>query len=150
MSRLMTLILPAALLATGCSPQLVQVRVDEPAGAKMTVLEGVHTEAKSAMVPVTGRYEATSLSEDDAYNVTFDLDAAAAARYGASGPVTLYGKLCVGQPTRLGLSQTLVLRMPPEKISELIRGSRSEVEVFVEDKGAGVELTRLLLHMKPF
>jgi hypothetical protein len=135
---------------TGCAHDFVQLEVDEPAGAHATIEQGFATPEIDTTAPFVGSFETVSLSDADAWHVKFDLDAKAAARIGAGAPTTIYGLLVVGPPTALAKTQTLVLRMPEEKLRALVRGERSEIEVFVEDPNEDArELARLVLRMRP-
>jgi hypothetical protein len=135
----------------GCGNDYVQVRVEEPTGARAVIQKGYYTPQIETKTPFVGKFEAVSLDDADSYLVEFDLDAAAAAREGGQGPATLYGHLTVGPPTELGKTQTIVLRMPDEKMRALLSGASSEIEVFVDDPNEGGKvLARLVMRSRPF
>ena len=143
--------LSLAMLA-GCSGPLQQVEIDEPANAKVVILEGVGVPRVETRTPFSGRFEALSLRSWAAYDLTFELDDKAASRFGSNQPLKIYGKLVVGSPTEASRHVPLVLRMPADKLVELVRGARSEIEVFVEDRQENPpkELATLTLRMAPF
>lgn len=146
------LLLFLLLALGGCASAYQDVAIGEPASAHVTILAGLHTDAVETHTPFVGSFEATSTSAQDGYHLRFDLDATAAQRVGASGPIAIYGLLCVGSPTAASQSQTLRLAMPLEKLQALVRGERSEVETFIADPNTMPprELARLLLRMSAY
>lgn len=148
-----SLLYSVALLTTAaCSTSFQHVEVDAPANARVVILEGVGTPRIETKTPFSANFEAVSVSDWAAYDLTLDLDATEAARYGGHGPITLYGHLGVGPPTELSRTLTVKLQMPEEKLTALVTGNRVEIETFITDPNANPprELARLTLRRSPF
>jgi hypothetical protein len=137
-----------ALLAAGCSPPLVQVRVDEPIGVPVVIEEGFQTPAVKTRIPFKGSFEAVSIRESNGYRLTMELDEATAARYGGSGPVKLYGRLCLQPPKEADSADAVVLRVDPNELRALIEGKRGRIETKVEGSTAYTR-ANLILRMRP-
>ena len=142
----------AACAALGCGTDFQQVEIAAPAHARVVILEGVRTPEIGSTTPFVGNFEAVSLGDWAAYDLRFDLDAKEAARYGANGPLTIYGRLVVGEPTEISKRLTLMLRMPDDMIADLVQGRRVDPEIHVDDPNPGTprRLVQLTLRMTPF
>jgi len=140
------------LFACGCAAEMERVEVTEPSNANVVIVAGLGSGRVETKTPFVGNFEAVSLSDWAGYNLTFDLDAAGAARYGAAAPIKLYGHLFVGKQTALSRTQTLVLKMPEEELRALVTGRRVEIETFVTDPHVSppLEVARLTLRTTPF
>lgn len=144
------------LLAAGalcsCASEFQQVEVDAPTGAQVVILAGAGTPRIETKTPFIGRFEAVSLADWSAYRLELQMDAKTAARYGGSGPLTLYGHLVVGPPTELSKQLTVTLKMPDAMIEALVRGTRVEAEVHVDDPTPqqSARLAQLTLRTAPF
>ncbi len=142
----------ALVLSTACSTSFQQVEIAQPTGAHVVIEGGLGQPTLETTTPFIGNFETVSLSDWAAYHLTFQLDAKAAARYGASGPLTLYGHLFVGPQTELSKRLTLIVKVPDELIAALVQGRRVEIEEHVEDPNPQLtqRLAQLTLRLVPF
>jgi hypothetical protein len=124
-----------AILAAGCNP-FVQVRIEEPVGVPVVIEEGFQTQAVKTRIPFKGSFEVVSLRESNAYRLTMELDEATAARFGGSGPVKLYGRLCLERPKEADAADAVVLRIDQGELRALVEGKRSMIETKVDGSTA--------------
>jgi hypothetical protein len=124
-----------AILAAGCNPW-VQVRIEEPIGVPVVIEEGFQTPEIKTRIPFKGSFEVVSLRESNGYRLTLDLDQATAARYGGSGPMKLYGRLCLERPKEADAADAVVLRIDQGELRSLIEGKRSMIEMKVDGSTA--------------
>lgn len=139
-----------AFVLAGCSSSFQEVRIDAPLDAKVVIREGLGEPDIETHTPFVGRFEAVSLSDWAAYYLTFELDQRAAARYGLSQPITLYGKLVVEASDEISGSQTIDIPVPDEKIRQLVAGSRYEIEEHRTIRDSGKVLAEIWLRTAPF
>lgn len=123
-----------ALVATalvGCAGQRFRMRIDEPRGATLRVLDGPFAEGGEVAIP----FEATfaPMGDWEAYRVELDLPAEVAQRYGGRSDITLYGKLHVYGATELARQSLVRLPIGDERIGSLVRGEVAEISAYVYD-----------------
>jgi hypothetical protein len=116
----------ALSLSTGCVvPHLVAVRIDEPAGAHVTIPRGVKTPKVEINTPLVGRFEPTH--GFIGHSLWFDLDEAAAAHYGGTRATRLYGRLLVKGRTWKTFGEVLNIAPTHEHMRALLRGELTEI-----------------------
>jgi hypothetical protein len=115
----------------GCAPTFVPVRIDEPAGAHVT-LHGAGATVEST-TPVVARLEAGN-AWCAGFPIELDLDAAAAARYGHDAAVRIYGRVNVGRLPHFTRELPLIVSPGQEQLRALLRGELERV--FVPSCGA--------------
>jgi hypothetical protein len=139
-------------LLPGCSGALVSIRVDAPKDATVTLAAGVGTPKRVFTAPFVGEFEPGGRKVEDGFPLVFDLDAAAAAAYGADHPVRIYSRLSIGRPTALTIGQKLRITPSEERLRALIRGEVTEISAHAEDPTGQVPrpLATLVMRMVAF
>jgi hypothetical protein len=141
----------ATVAAAGCGGEFQSVRMDIPVGAKVTINAGVYTPKLSFVTPFVGRFEIGSLDPMGGIPIEFSLAGDAARRYGSERPITIYGRLSVGNPTDFARTQTLRLAPSEDRIKSLVQGAVSEIEAFVVDPNEdNRRLAVITMRMAPF
>jgi len=137
----------AALSLAACVGELQSVRMDAPVGAVAHIAAATPV---TVATPFIGQFETGTLDTSGGLRVEFTLDAMAAARIGASQPITIYGRLWVGKQTELSATQTLRLGPSEASLRSLVRGEVSEITAFVSDPNEAVRLAQITMRMQPF
>jgi hypothetical protein len=135
----------AGVLASGCTNRSMQVVIERPIGAQVVIEKGVHTPEIQSRVPFSGRFEAVSSQDEDAYHLRFELDD---PKQGPGTKTRLYGLLIVAEPLDSEAGDTLVLHPDADALRELLEGRRGQVETLVEDRSSGSPRLRAKLILK--
>jgi hypothetical protein len=126
--------LALCLIATGCAPHWVSVRLDEPKGAVVTVPPGVYGGAPVRVTaPFQATFQPTSRYVGAGYPIELDLDEATARRYGVDRAIRLYGRLNVTMPFR-PYPGTLVIEPSEDLLHALISGQVAQIHVAAADE----------------
>jgi hypothetical protein len=133
-----------ASLSLGCTNRSLQVIIERPIGAQVVIEKGVHTPEVQTRVPFSGRFEAVSSQDEDAYHLRFELDDP--KQPGAK--TRLYGLLIVAEPLDSEAGDTLVLHPDADALRELLEGRRGQVDTLVEDRSSGSPRLRAKLILK--
>lgn len=143
-------LLGMAATTLGCQSSL-RVRIDEPAGSTLTILERsdpVHEREDSIPLELPFVAELDAAGGRFGYPVSLTMPESVASRYGGAGDVRLFGQLYVYPPTRVsGQTGVVTLRIPEERLTSLLRGEVAVIETFVVDPNEGRDryLVRLTL-----
>ena len=142
----------ALLLATGCNHRLVRVRMDVPAGSRVTFNAGAGTPEVITRTPFVGQFESGSLEAEQGWRMIFELDDASAQRLGGRGATRIFARMTVGKPTAFGATQTLRLAPSEDSLRALVSGGVSEISAYVSDPNelGNPHLTQIVMRMAPF
>ncbi len=113
----------------GQSAAWPSVRIDEPAGAHVTMDRGIFGEGLDVVTPFQGQFQTTGTLSMTGYPLEIHLDDAVARRYGGTGATTLYARLTVAanrktEPVRIAPSECELRALLTGEVQEI----RTEAE----------------------